>query len=74
MEGESDKNYVGAALRELCSVHRVKFDTYLFNGYWEALKDMKREDFDRALAHVRRHAEWLPKPAGFRAALRQGWM
>jgi hypothetical protein len=71
---ESDKKYVGEQIRQLCGVHRVKPDTDLQAGYWVALKDMTRAQFDAALAHVQKHALWMPKPAEFRAALRRGWM
>jgi len=71
---EDDKTHVGKALRELCAVHRVAYNTNVFNGYWSGLQDLSRAEFDRALAHIQRHSEWMPKPASFRAALRQGWM
>lgn len=71
---ESDKRHVGEAIRQLAGVHRIKPTTDMQAGYWAGLKDMSREDFDRALAHIQRHSEWMPKPASFRAALKQGWL
>jgi hypothetical protein len=71
---ESDQNHVGAALRELCAVHRVKYGSDMFKGYWAALRDLSKSDFDSALADLQKHAMWMPKPAEFRAALRKGWL
>lgn len=71
---DSDKKYVGEQIRQLCGVHRVKPDTDLQAGYWVALRDLTRQQFDAALAHVQKYALWMPKPAEFRQALKKGWL
>jgi len=71
---EDDKKHVGEALRQLSAVHRVKYGSDVFAGYWAGLKDLSREEFDRALAHIQKHADWMPKPSTFRAALKHGWL
>jgi len=71
---ESDKKHVGLALRELCAVHRVKYGSDMFNGYWVGLRDLSRQEFDRAVSDLQKHAVWMPKPSEFRAALRKGWL
>lgn len=71
---ECDEVHVGAALRELCAVHRVKYSSDMFKGYWAGLKSLTKAEFDAALDDLQENAMWMPKPAEFRAALRKGWM
>lgn len=74
MMEDSDKQYVGQAIRELCAVHKIKYGTDVFAGYWAGLKTMPRADFDQALAWLQENSEWMPRPAHFRSALRRGWL
>jgi hypothetical protein len=71
---DCDQVHVGTALRELAAVHRVKYGSDMFKGYWVALRDLSRAEFDAALADIQKNAMWMPKPAEFRAALRKGWL
>lgn len=71
---DDDKKHVGEAIRQLCGVHRIKPTTDMQAGFWLALKDMSRADFDRSLAHIRKYSKWPPVPAHFWAALKQGWL
>lgn len=71
---ESDKQHVGQAIRRLCAVHKIKYGTDVFEGYWDGLRSMSRGDFDRALLDLQEHSEWMPRPAHFRASLRKGWL
>jgi hypothetical protein len=70
---EDDRKHVGEALRTLCAVHRVPFNTNVVKGYWEGLKTMSRADFDYALQYLTENSEWMPKPASFRSAAKRGW-
>ncbi len=71
---DSDKKYVGEALRQLAAVHRVKYASDMFNGYWAGLKDLTLEQFNAALLDIQKNAMWMPKPAEFRQALKKGWL
>jgi hypothetical protein len=69
----SDEKYVGECLRTLAAVHRVKYASDMWKGYWAGLQSMPRADFDRALKYLQEHAMWMPKPAEFRSAAKRGW-
>lgn len=71
---ECDEVHVGQALRQLCAVHRVKYGSDMFKGYWAGLKSLTKAEFDAALADLQENAMWMPKPAEFRAALKKGWL
>ncbi len=71
---DSDKKYVGEALRQLAAVHRVKYASDMFAGYWAGLKDLTLEQFNAALLDIQKNAMWMPKPSEFRASLRKGWL
>lgn len=71
---DSDRQHVGEIIREFCAVHRQPFNTIVAKAYWEALKDLSLTQFDAASSHLRKHSEWMPRPAHFRKALQVGWI
>lgn len=60
-------------MRMLCAVYRVKWEKNMRDGYWLALKDMSLAEFDHAATVLLQTANWLPKPAEFRAVAKRGW-
>ena len=54
-----------AQMRHFGSVHGKSITEDLARAYWQDLKAMGREDFDRACAKLRRTSQWFPKPADF---------
>jgi hypothetical protein len=73
MDADNDLKYFGEQIFNLCAMHRVNYNTGLMQGYWNGLKDLSREDFDRALQYLYQESKFMPKPREFRDALRRGW-
>lgn len=72
---DQDKSNFVTQLEHFCVVHKQgKLTDALRNEYWGILKDLSRSEFDTAVAYLKKHSQWFPKPAAFFAARRQGWM
>lgn len=70
-----DKENFVTQMEHFCVVHKQgKLTDALRNEYWGILKDMSRTDFDTAVGWLKKHSQWMPKPAAFFAARRMGWM
>jgi ABC-type taurine transport system substrate-binding protein len=71
---DTDKPDFAKALQHFGTVHHVTVSKDFAREYWEALKVLSRPDFDVAVEYLKRHSQWMPKPASFFAASKRGWM
>jgi hypothetical protein len=70
---KTDEQHVGETLRQMCAVFRQKYNPDMYKGYWAALQDMGRAEFDAAHKHLMKTAKFMPYPSEFYAASRRGW-
>ena len=71
---DDDKPHFGHCLTHFGVVHQKPVSKDMLRAYWADLKEMSRMEFDTAVAHLKRVAQWMPKPAEFWASRRAGWM
>lgn len=69
-----DKPHFSDILQHFGTVHKFTVTDAVRRAYWDDLKDMDRASFVRAVAELRKSAQWMPKPREFWLASRKGWM
>lgn len=70
---DADKAMFSSELLEHGVIHDKIVTKELRLAYWMSLKDMPASDFKRASEILKKTSKWLPRPAHFTAAAKQGW-
>lgn len=71
---EADKPYFTEILQAFAAIHKERLSPEMRTGYWMALQDMSRSEFERVSKHLMKHHRWFPKPEVFWTAAKSvGW-
>lgn len=74
-EMTEDTTRLAEVLKQWGTIHRQAITPNLVKAYRAALQGMGHEEFERAVAHLTKHAQWMPKPSEvWRAARAEGWL
>lgn len=68
----NDRRQFDMTIVALAELHGKELSKPLLNMYWEALKDIPFEDFNRAANLIVRTGKFFPKPADFREQVMAG--